>query len=259
LPATPIRLTRRDGDNAFINRLRTFVDLDAADRVALRSLVEEELAVTRRRDLVVDGYEYRKLGFVRDGFAARYKLLRNGKRQIVGLIMPGDVIGIPGSFFDVASFSVVALTDMNIDLCPLEQFVGLCYRRPKFALALGWLAADEATQCAERLVDIGRRTPIERLSHFLLETQARLAAVGRAGERSFDLPVSQEVLSDALGLSVPHLNRMLSKLRKDGLISVASRHFEFLDVRALQLLAHYRTARLARIPSPVAANRRAGS
>jgi len=85
--------------------------------------------------------------------------------------------------------------------------------RPKFGfgLALGWLAVHEATTYAEHFVDIGRRTAIERVAHFLLEIHARLAAVGRAAATAFDLPLSQEIMSDALGLSVPHINRMLAE------------------------------------------------
>ena len=144
-------------------------------------------------------------------------MLRNGKRQIVNVLVPGDVVGLPGSFLDRATFSVIALTDMKLEVCSLDAFVAHCYRRPKFALALSWLAVHEATTYAERIVDIGRRTPVERLAHFLLEFHARLSW-WRATTSGFDLPISQEVMSDALGLSVPHLNRMLAKLRPDGMI-----------------------------------------
>ncbi len=174
------------------------------------------MSVEKRRDLVVDGYPYSKLCFVKDGMAARYKVLRNGKRQIVNILLPGDIVGLPGSFLDRAPFSVIALTDMKLEVCSLDAFVAACYRRPKFALALSWLAVQEATIYAEHIVDIGRRTPIERLAHFLLELHARLVMVGRASDAGFDLPISQEVMSDTLGLSVPHLNRMLAKLRSDG-------------------------------------------
>jgi CRP-like cAMP-binding protein len=237
-------------ESPFAVRLRHFVDLTPDDLETLRALIESEVTVTRRRDLVVDGYPYNKLGFVKDGIAARYKVLRNGKRQIVNLLLPGDIVGIPSSFLDHASFSVVALTDMKLEICAHDAFIAVCYRRPKFALALGWLAVQEATLYAERIVDIGRRTPIERVAHFLLEIHARLSMVGHAERSAFDLPVSQEVISDTLGLSVPHLNRMLAKLRRDGMAVVAERRVELTDVKALQLLAHFQPNALARIPTP---------
>ena len=187
----------------------------------------------KRRDLVLDGYEFSKLCFVKDGFAARYKLLRNGKRQIVNFVLPGDVVGLPGSFLDRAAYSVIAVTDMKLQVCSLEAFVALCYRRPKFGLALSWLAVQEAANCAEHIIDIGRRTPIERLAHLLLEIHSRLAMVGCAEEAVLDLPFTQEMMSDALGLSVPHLNRMLTRLRSEGMIALNDRRVEFLDLKAM--------------------------
>jgi CRP-like cAMP-binding protein len=237
-------------DEPLVARLRNIVDLSQGDLDSLRDMIEAELKVKKRRDLILDGYEYCKLCFVKDGFAARYKLLRNGKRQIVNFVLPGDVVGLPGSFLDRAAASVVALTEMTLHVCSLEAYVGLCYRRPKFGLVLSWLAAEEAATYAEHIIDVGRRTPIERLAHLLLETHARLASIGNAEEFAFNMPFTQEMMSDALGLSVPHLNRMLTKLRSDGMIAINERRVEFTDRRALQQLAQFLPVRPARIPIP---------
>ena len=249
MPGSVRKIITGRWDSPFTIRLKRFVDLTPDDVETLRGLIEYETAIKKRRDLVVDGYPYTKLCFVKDGIAARYKVLRNGKRQIVSLLVPGDIVGLPGSFLDRASFSVIALTDMKLEVCSHDAFIATCYRRPKFALALSWLAIYDATLYAERIVDIGRRTPIERLAHFLLELHMRLSMVGRASESAFDLPISQEVMSDTLGLSVPHLNRMLAKLRTDGMVTVADRRVEFTDVRSLQMFAHFHPATLARIPA----------
>ncbi len=237
----------------FIVRLRSFVDLTRSDLDRLFPLVECEYPVKRRRELVLDGYAFGKLGFVKDGFAARYKLLRNGKRQIVSFLLPGDVIGLPSSFMDRATYSVIAVTEMTLRVCGLDAFVNLCCRGPKFALVLSWLAAQEAAACAEHIISIGRRTPTERLAHFLLEIHRRLSAVGRADELSFELPFTQEMMSDALGLSVPHLNRTLGQLRADGLIVVDERRVIFADKHALAQLAQFQPVNPARIPLPALA------
>lgn len=232
-----------------VARLSRYADLNSSDLGALWSLIESELTVKKRRDLVVDGYEYCRLCFVEEGFAARYKLLRNGRRQIVNVIVPGDVVGLPGSFLDRSAYSVVAITDMKFQSCSIDDYVQLCYQRPLFGLLLSWLAVEDASIYAEHIVDIGRRTPIERLARFLLEIHSRLASVGRATEKGFDLPFSQEVIGDALGLSVPHLNRMLVQLRTDGLITINDRHVAFTDMKALQVLGHFQPLNLTRIPA----------
>jgi len=226
------------------------MDVTPGDLDCLWRLIEAELTVKKRRDLVVDGYEYRKLCFVEDGFAARYKLLHNGKRQIVNFIMPGDVVGIPGSFQETAPYSVITVTDMTLHMCPLDAYAGLCYRRPQFGLALSWLALYEAIICGEHVINTGRRNPAERLAHLLLEIHSRLAMAGRASQACFDLPFSQEIMSDALGLSVPHLNRTLARLRDDGLIKADGRRIEFTDLEALEMLGQFQPLNLTRVPLP---------
>jgi CRP-like cAMP-binding protein len=251
MTSAPAKIELNDwASHPFVARLERYLALSAADIASLGRLIEQELTVERRRELVVDGDAYRKLCFVGDGFAARYKLLRNGKRQILNVILPGDVIGVPGSFLERAIYSVVALTGMKLTVCSIDAYVQLCYRRPQFGLALSWLAVHEAASYAERIIDTGRRTPIERLAHFLLELHSRLALVDRAEPARFDLPFSQEIMGDALGLSVPHLNRMLAQLRTEGLITLAHRRVEFPDRKAIELRAHFQPLTLARVPAP---------
>ena len=223
--------------------------LNESDIDRLWQLIEADITVKKRRDLVVDGYEYRKLCFVEGGFAARYKMLRNGKRQIVNFVLPGDLVRLPGSFLEKARYSVIAVTDLKLQVCSMGRYAELCYDEPKFALVLSWLAVHEAIICAEHAISTGRRTPIERLAHFLLEMQSRLHVVDRASETAFALPLTQETISDALGLSLPHLNRMLAQLRADGLISHNGPRIELVDRAALEVLGHFQPIELTRIPS----------
>jgi CRP-like cAMP-binding protein len=237
-------------EHPFAARLSRLMELSEPDLKMLELIIEGERLVKKRKDLVVVGDEYRNLCFVKDGYAIRYKLLRNGKRQILNVILPGDVIGFPVSFFDRSIYSVVAVSNLTYNICSLDSYVRLCYERPQFGLALSWLAAHEAAIYAEHIVDLGRRTPIERLAHFLLEIHARLLAVGRAEETGFDLPFSQEVMADVLGLSVPHLNRVMQQLRAEQLITSRSRRVELTDIASLRTLAHYQPLDLAPIPMP---------
>jgi CRP-like cAMP-binding protein len=238
-------------EHPFVARLSRLIQLGAADLRSLELIFESERLIKKRKDLVIVGDQYRNLCFVRDGYAIRYKLLRTGKRQILNVILPGDVIGFPVSFFDRSIYSVVAVSDMTYSICSLDAYVRLCCEQPQFGLALSWLAAQEAAIYAERIVDLGRRTPLERLAHFLLELHARLRAVGHAQKTSFNLPFSQQVMADVLGLSVPHLNRVLQQLRADRLITTRSRVVELNDLANLQTLAHYQPLDLAQIPMPV--------
>src|SRR5579871_985441 len=141
-------------EHPFATRLSRLIELSAADVKILERLIERERLVRRREDLVVLGDQYRNLCFVKDGYAIRYKLLRSGKRQILNVILPGDVIGFPVSFFDRSIYSVVAVSDLTYNICPLDSYARLCYERPQFGLALSWLAAHEAAIYAEHIVDL---------------------------------------------------------------------------------------------------------
>lgn len=244
-PAIPDAWT----NHPFVQRLSQYTDLSESDHQSLWQLIEGDSAIEKRRDLVVDGYGYRKLCFIEDGFAARYKLLRNGKRQIINLVLPGDIVGIPGSFLERARYSVIALTNLKLQACSISSYIQLCYKRPLFGLAMSWLAMQEVIFGAEHTINTGRRRPEERVAHFLLELYARLKVVGRAGNSRLEIPVSQEVMSDVLGLSVPHFNRTLAKIRNDGLIAVQGRRIEFVDHPALELLGNFQPFNLTRIPA----------
>ena len=235
----------------FVARLSRLMSISSADLELFGRIIEGDHRVKKRQDLVIFGQEFRNLCFVSSGYAIRYRLLRSGKRQILSVVLPGDVIGFPVSFMDRANYSIVAVSDLEYNSCRLEAYVGLCYKRPQFGLAMGWFAAREAATYAENLVGLGRRTPIERLAHFLLAIHARLLEVGRAEARSFDLPFSQKIMSDVLGLSVPHLNRMMQQLRFEKLITSRARFIELTNFSGLQMLAQYQPLELAPIPPPL--------
>ncbi|MBZ9848135.1 Crp/Fnr family transcriptional regulator [Mesorhizobium sp. CA14] len=231
-----------------VTRLTRQMKLNAADIESLAAIFERDLSFGKREDLIVHGSEFRNLCFVKDGYAIRYRLLRSGKRQILKLILPGDVVGFPVSFFDRSSYAVVAVSELTYAVCPFDSYVRLCYEQPQFGLVLSWLAAQEAATYAEHIVNLGRRTPTERLAHLLLEIHSRLLEVDRADEASFVLPFSQEVMADALGLSVPHLNRVIQRLRAEHLITSNSRLIDLTDLPGLQRVAQYQPMDLAPIP-----------
>ncbi|MBZ9889166.1 MULTISPECIES: Crp/Fnr family transcriptional regulator [unclassified Mesorhizobium] len=233
-----------------VTRLTRAMKLESLDIKRLEAIFERDLTIRKREELVVHGSEFRSLCFVKDGYAIRYRLLRSGRRQILKLILPGDVIGFPVSFFDRSTCAVVAVSELTYAVCSFDAYVRLCYEQPQFGLVLSWLAAQEAATYAEHIVNLGRRTPIERLAHLLLEIHARLLEVGRADEESFDLPFSQEVMADALGLSVPHLNRVIQQLRAEHLITSNARFIELTDLAGLQRLAQYQPMTLIPIPVP---------
>lgn len=235
-------------DHPFVIKLNRSTPLDDDDLSALARLLERKVVVKKTKDIVVEGYEYKALHIVERGFAIRYKLLHNGKRQIVNIILPGDIIGFPACFYTYAVFSVTAVDRMDLHHVPLDAFADLCLKRANIATALLWFAAREAAIYAEHVTNAGRREPLERLAHFLLEMLTRLRAVGCASGNSFEMPLSQESIGDVVGLSAPHVNRLLAELKSEGLIATNRHEVKILDMAALQILGEFHPAYLVGSP-----------
>ena len=236
------------GSHPFVTKLNQSLALDAADLSALAGLLARKVVIRKAKDILVEGYQYKVLHIVESGYAIRYKLLHNGKRQIMNVIMPGDIIGFPACFYEYAVFSVTAISEMSLHRVPLDDFVELCLSRARIATALLWFAAREAAIYAEHIAGAGRREPLERLAHFILEMLTRLQAIGAASEDSFVMPLSQEGVGDVIGLSGPHVNRMLAELKREGLIAISGNVVKVLDRAALQILGEFRPAYLVRTP-----------
>lgn len=230
----------------FVAKLSAHGAIDSDDLKALARLLNRKVAVRKGQDIIVQGYEYKTLDIVESGFGLRFTLLHQGGRQIINAVLPGDIVGFPASFFQRSIFSVMAATPMSLHRISFDAFSDLCRERPNIAVALIGFAAREASIYAHHLVNAGRRSPLERVAHFLLETHFRLKAVGYASEDSFELPISQESIGDAVGLSAPHVNRMLSELRHQELIGTKNHTIKILDGAALQILAEFEPTYLTR-------------
>jgi CRP-like cAMP-binding protein len=247
----PLQVTTNPALNhPFVTMLRRYAPLNNADLTVLARLLDRKLAVKKGKDIIVEGYEHKGLHIVESGFAVRYKLLHNGGRQLVSIVLPGDIIGFPACFFERAVYSVMAVAKMSLHYVPLDVFADICRQSASIATAMIWFAAGETALHVEHIVDTGRRAPLERVVHFLLETHARLQAVGCASVSSFEMPLSQESIGDAVGLSAPHVNRMLRELRIEGLIAMDGHEIRILDRAALQILGEFQPSYLARSPIP---------
>lgn len=232
----------------FAIKLAAHVPLDRADLKALERALGRMLTVKKGQDIIVEGYDRKGLNIVESGFAIRYTLLHKGGRQIINAVLPGDIVGFPASFFNPSIFSVMAVTKMTLHPISLDTFVAFCKERPNIALALVGFAAREASIYAQHLVDAGRRSPLERVAHFLLEMHVRFRAVGCASGDAFEMPFSQETIGDAIGLSAPHVNRKLRELTHQGLIAIEHHEIRILDRAALQIVAEFDPSYLARVP-----------
>ena len=243
-----------------ISFVRPWASVEATRNIAKRlALTPEELPtlneiiasarpVRRRQDIVHEGRRSRAIYLVLEGLLIRYRITRDGQRQVVNIVVPGDVAGTPSCFFDGALFSVRTLTNAVVAAVSVETLSGLLETQPHLAAKLFWLCSCDAALCAEHVVVVGRRSARERIAHFFLELLIRLQPIGLADATSFEMPFSQDVICDALGLSLAYVNRELRGLMADGLVVIADRRVTITDVDALSDLADFEQRYLK--PSP---------
>ena len=231
-------------------KLARFTALSAADLASIDGLQSPPTPVRRNREIVSEGRRYEELFVLQEGFAVRYRILRDGRRQVLDIVLPGDFIGFPGCFFERALYSISALSDTAVSRLPFDQLLHVFERQPRIAAAIFWSFAREAAMFAEHLIDVGRRSALERVAHFLLELLTRLQLVGLADERSYRLPLTQELIGDALGLSVPHVNRTLRQLRDDGLVGIEDHRVVLKNIEGLTILADFEPTYLSRFSLP---------
>jgi CRP-like cAMP-binding protein len=167
--------------------------------------------------------------------------LSDGRRQIFGFALPGDLLGSCCRSASVAQTTAVVLKSgmiadvtfvRDVLLQSPQRFAGL-------ASAFASLETLHEGYLLNHLVRLGRQTAYERVAHLLLELNQRAVAVGLAEGGESPLPLTQEILADALGLSVVHINRTLQQLRRDGLLDIRASSLRLLDSNRLAEIAEY--------------------
>ena len=233
-----------------INKLASYLSLSPAEVEFLRDLHGVQRRFNRHRDIIAQDRPYRNVFILHSGFVCRYRILPEGTRQVLNLVLPGDLVGFPACFFEKAVYALSSLTEVVVSTVSFQALFDLFAKFPRVAVALYWISAREAAIYGEHLVSVGRRTAYERLAHFILELLARLRVIGLADELSYSLPLTQEVIADILGLSGPHVSRLLRSLREEGLVAVQGHRLTVTDLESLTVLAGFETEYLtaSRIP-----------
>lgn len=234
-----------------IRNLASYLPLSSSEVAVLSGLHEPRRKLGRHREIIVAGRHYDHLFLLCRGVVSRYKVLQDGKRQVLNLGFPGDLIGLPSCLFDIAVNSVAALTEVEVTVVPVAQLIKRFSCHPRIATVVFWVSACEAAIYGEHLVNFGRRSAYERLAHLLLELHVRLRAVGLGGDgASYTLPLTQELMADVLGLSGPHLNRMIRDLRQEELATIDGQRVIIHDLAALSTLAGFDERYLRPKPVP---------
>jgi CRP-like cAMP-binding protein len=217
----------------FLSELCSRSELDDADRSAFLNLPVRVRQLGRGAYLVRDSSEPVNCSVLVDGFAVRHKVTGDGSRQIIAVCIPGDAVDLQNMFLDTSDHSVQMLTRGTVGDLKRSDVQDLALSRAAIGAALIKYSLVEASILREWVVNIGRRDARAKIAHVLCEFAVRLEARGLVSS-GFQLPMTQEQLADASGVTPVHVNRVLKGLEADGLITLDRGTIKFVDWRALQ-------------------------
>lgn len=215
-----------------------FREFDAEELEFVSHFKRGELAVDAGATILVEGSHSAHLFTVLSGWAFRYKVLEDGRRQILNYVMPGDLLGLQGTIMGEMQHSVEALSPVTLCVFERDKLMTLYNRHASLAFDLTWIAAQEERILDEHLLSIGRRSALERAAYLLAYLHQRARALELFDGRSF-LTVTQQHIADTLGLSIVHTNKTLKKLSERGLIRWQERGCDVLDGQGLADLAEW--------------------
>ncbi len=174
-----------------------------------------------------------------EGWACRYKLLQEGTRQITAFLMPGDTCDLHDSVSTYMDHSIATLTTARIALVPRGVLQTLLETRPDISRAYLWNELVNQDTLRAWIVSMGRRNGLQRVAHLMCELYVRARNVGLTDGDRFELPLTQTVIGDALGLTPIHVNRVLRKLRIGGMVSLSGGRLVIADIAKLAAVAGF--------------------
>lgn len=223
----------------FAQRLTARSPLGEAERAALLALPGTPQSIAARRDFTRMGEEQQHVCLVTHGIVARFAQLSDGNRQIIGFYLPGDMADLYSLMLPRTISPLEALTHCGILKVPHRALRDLAFEHQALASAFWRDCLVDGQIVAQWLVNLGRRDARARAAHLLCEMAVRFRFIGLLQHGMFPFSVTQEQLSEALGMTSVHVNRSLKVLREEGLIRLNRTHATILDWTGLQAAADF--------------------
>lgn len=226
--------------NPLIARLNIFVELGDEERRAIAAITTHRRSMSAGDTLAYEGSRPDRVCLILNGVGFRYRYLNNGRRQIFGYLLPGDVCDTQFVICNECDHNVGILCDTEVAVISLSDLMTTMVNFPKIERALLMMSLVDAAISREWLLNVGQRDALQKIAHFFCELSARFEAFGRRGfEQGFTIPLTQTEIADTMGLTVVHVNRILQQFRRDGLLLWSRRHFDILDHDRLATLAGF--------------------
>jgi CRP-like cAMP-binding protein len=227
-----------------IRKLERFELWSAQERQSVLDAIDSTLRLPAHAHLVEEGEVPDGIHVVLEGFACGYKLLPDGRRQIVSYAVPGDVCDLRTTLLSRMDCSVGTLSPAVVARLSRERLREITFEFPRLARAFWKTTLVEQAIAREWLINVGQRTAFSRAAHLLCEMFLRLRAVGLVQENTCEFPLTQTEIADTLALSTVHVNRTLMELRRSGLITLRDKLLTIHHLPSLEAAAGFSPAYL---------------
>lgn len=224
---------------------RVFPGLTHYEKAALANLSSVRRFVGRNAVIVSEADFQDKLRFFVSGWAMKYVAMSQGRRQIIGFVLPGNLEGLHADYRQNSTTNVVTLTRCEIAEYQMTDIQNLAHDFAGIGEGFRGYMAREAAILGDQVLRLGRMTAYERVCHFLLETFDRQCPDCPNGS-TVPFPITQSIVADALGLSVVHVNRQVMRLRQEGSLDLDRKSLTIHDFRRLQSISGYKSRRAER-------------
>jgi CRP-like cAMP-binding protein len=224
---------------ALLRRLETVSGLDNADIAAIRALPIVVRPWEAGRAIVSDGDRPTDCCLIIEGFCVRSKMTISGQRQILSIHITGDIPDLQSLHLHRMDHALVTLVPSTLGFISHASLRALTRARPNIAEVLWRDTLIDAAIFREWIVNVGQRPATSRLAHVVLELRERLAVIGRARSDTFEMPLTQEQVGEALGITPVHANRIIKQLRDERIVDISRGRVTVLDPTKLEELGQF--------------------
>lgn len=220
-----------------LNRKSAFLNLSGDEVEFMQKFKVGELVVDPGTPILMQGSNAPQLFTALSGMGIRERHLQNGNRQVINFIFPGDFIGLQAALLGEMGHSVEARTKMRLCVFNRSELWNFYKSNPQRAFDITWLAAMEENFLGESLASVGQRTAIQAIAWAILRIFQRGEALDLVTNNTMHLPYTQRDIADAMGLSLVHTNKTLSKLKHQQLASLSDGQLRVNSLEALAQIA----------------------
>jgi CRP-like cAMP-binding protein len=234
---------------ALLRRLNTVSGLDDADIAAIRALPINVRHWEAGRTIVSDGERPTDCCLVIEGFCVRAKTILDGQRQILSIHIPGEIPDLQSLHLHRMDHDLIAVAPSTLGFISHTSMRALTRTNPNIAEVLWRDTLIDSAIFREWIVNVGQRPAASRLAHTVVELRRRLAVIGQEAGDTFEMPLTQEQISEALGITPVHANRIIRQLRDDGIVDINRGRVTVLNEAKLAELAQFDDRYLHQDPS----------